>query len=148
MRERIKNLDATTAKGVLDTIAKTMEGRGYVSEWTPDMGHALRDAFGISPDLESVSDAELARQALFVLAEHSDYCHPIRALTEGPTPERFGMEMTIALVPAVLLVLQTHVRFKRDKTGKWEILIEKKPTQTELLKPLVDKLLSWISGGQ
>jgi hypothetical protein len=44
----------------------------------------------------------------------------------------------------VLVVLQTHVKFERDKAGRWSVKIEKKPTDNSLLKPLVQKLLSFI----
>lgn len=149
MRRMIETLDDTTVKGILARVAASLEQKEAVTEWSPEMGQALRDAFGAPSQTTPVSEGELARQALALLAEDPAYRELIRALIEGPAPERFGLEITaIAMVPVVLLVLQTHVRFKRDKAGKWEILIEKKPTQTALLKSLIEKLLSWISGAQ
>lgn len=44
---------------------------------------------------------------------------------------------------AVLFVLGTHVVFERDKTGKWRFKVEKKPTDTTLLKALMQKLLGF-----
>jgi hypothetical protein len=40
----------------------------------------------------------------------------------------------------MLVVLQTHVLFERDRDGKIHIKIEKKPTRDSLLKDLVQKL--------
>lgn len=146
MREMIEDLDDRKALNILATIAATLKEKGYKSEWTLDIGRALQEALQTAPREETVSEGDVARQALLFLAEDPDYREPIRALSRGPAPERFDIGLGIALVPAVLLILQTHVRIKKDKAGKWEILIEKKPTQTNLLKPLVEQLLSWIQG--
>ena len=53
---------------------------------------------------------------------------------------------TTLTVAAVLLVLQTHIRFARGKDGRWTLTVEKKPTDEALLKPLVQKLLSLFPG--
>ena len=42
---------------------------------------------------------------------------------------------------AVLIVLQTHVKFERTPDGKWSLKVEKKPTSDSLLKGLVQKLI-------
>jgi len=49
------------------------------------------------------------------------------------------------LTTAVLIALQTHLRFERDKKGQWALHVEKRPTKDALLKPLVEKLLGFIS---
>jgi len=66
-------------------------------------------------------------------------------LVNFPTTGKFfaGAE-TVAIVVAALVALQTHVRFERDKDGRWSIKIEKKSTSDALLKPLVQKLLAFI----
>jgi len=50
----------------------------------------------------------------------------------------------LALATAVLIVLQTHVRFQRDAQGKWTLTIEKKPASDSLLKDLAQKLLAYL----
>jgi len=145
MREIIEGLEDSRAKTVLAKIAETLKGRGYEIAWSPEMGQALRDAFKPDVRLQPDSEGDLARQALLVLAEDPVYCEPIRALIQGPSPDRFGMDAgTITLIPAVLLVLQTHIKIKRNAAGKWEFLFEKKPAHAEILKQLISKLLGWI----
>jgi hypothetical protein len=145
MREIIEGLEDSRAKTILTKIAETLKRRGYESEWSAEMGPALRDAFQPDVCLQPVSEGDLARYALLVLAEDPVYCELIRALVQGPSPERFGVDAsTITLIPAVLLVLQTHIKIKRNAAGKWEFLFEKKPTHAEILKPLISKLLGWI----
>ena len=94
----------------------------------------------------SVFEGDLARQALFLLAddpENRDAAHrpdrrPPAGVVRGRPPG------TVALVAAMLVVLQTHVLFERDRDGKIHIKIEKKPTRDSLLKNLVQKLFGFF----
>jgi hypothetical protein len=49
---------------------------------------------------------------------------------------------TAAVIAGVLIALQTKVKFKRNKDGTWEVLLEKGATSLSMLRPLVDKLLA------
>lgn len=91
----------------------------------------------------ATSDGELARAALLLVASDPDHSAGIQALLEHGASEGFAALETAALVSAVLIALQTHVRFERDKQGKWTVKIEKKPTDASLLKELVKKLTSF-----
>jgi hypothetical protein len=51
------------------------------------------------------------------------------------------------VVAAVLVVLQTHVKFDRDKDGRWSLKIEKKPAGDKLLANLAGKFLSLFGRG-
>lgn len=145
MREIIEGLEDFRATTVFTKFAETLKGRGSEITWSPEMRLALRDAFDPDACTKPVSDGDIARQALLILAEDSAYREPIRALIQGPSPERFGVDPgTITLITAVLLVLQIHIKIKRDAAGKWEFLFEKKPTDAEILKPFISKLLGWI----
>jgi len=68
-----------------------------------------------------------------------------RCLIEGPPPKSFEVvgAGTVALLAAMLVVLQTHVLFERGRDGKIHIKIEKKPTRDSLLNDLVQKLLGF-----
>ncbi len=148
MREIIEGLEDYRAKDILAKIAETLKRRGYENSWSPEMGPALRDTFKPDDCLQPVSEGDLARHALLILAEDPIYREPIRSFIQGPSPERFGIDAgTVWLIPAVLLVLQTHIKVRRNGAGKWEFLLEKKSTDIELLKPLISKLLGWIQGG-
>ena len=57
--------------------------------------------------------------------------------------QKFDFGASIALTAAVLIVLQTRVKFERGRDGKYSLLVEKKPTSDALLKGLVQKLLSY-----
>ena len=92
----------------------------------------------------SVSEGDLARQALLLLADDPQNREALAALIAGPPPESFEVVGTVALVAAMLVVLQTHVLFERDKDGKIHIKIEKKPTRDSLLKDLVQKLFGFF----
>ena len=67
------------------------------------------------------------------------------AFIEGDAPESFSIGLDAAVIAGVLIALQTHVKFERDKDGKLTWKIEKKPTSEALLKPLVEKLLGFTS---
>ena len=58
--------------------------------------------------------------------------------------QRFEPVTTVVVIAAALIALQTHVRFERGTDGKLSFLIEKKATKDTLLKPLVEKLISYL----
>jgi hypothetical protein len=58
--------------------------------------------------------------------------------------QRYLDPVTIGLVTAALLVLQTHVKFKRDHTGKWSLEVDKKSSSDSTLKLLVQRLLPFL----
>lgn len=144
MKDLIQSLDDATARRVLATFARA-QATPAETALTPELRQALRE-FATGPETAAVSASEgdLARAALLLLADDPQQQPMLTALIEGPAPTRFGVLETVAIVSAVLVVLQTHVKFERDKAGRWSVKIEKKPTDNSLLKPLVQKLLSFI----
>lgn len=87
------------------------------------------------------SDGDLARVALLFIASDRDHCIGLQAMLDQPKMESFAVLETAAVVAAVLIALQTHVKFERDKDGRWIAKIEKKPTDPGLLKDLIKRLL-------
>jgi len=150
MDDMIRGLDDSQAVRVLTTFARVRLRAGGVAEteWTPELDRALRQDFPAEADAgraASVSEGDLARQALLLLADDPQNRDALAALIAGPPPESFEVVGTVALLAAMLVVLQTHVLFERDKDGKIHIKIEKKPTRDNLLKDLVQKLLGFFS---
>jgi hypothetical protein len=148
--DTIRELDNSQAVRVLTAFARARLRGGGVgeTEWTPELDRALRLEFPTETkagQAASVSEGDLARQALLLLADDPQDRETLAALIEGSPPESFEVlgVGTVALVAAVLVVLQTHVIFERDKNGKIYIKIEKKPTSDGLLKELVQKLLGF-----
>jgi hypothetical protein len=143
VKDLIKSLDDATARRVLDSIARAQTASAETA-LTPELRQALGD---FATDIETATipagDGDLARAALLLLADDPQQQPILTALIEGPAPAQFGPIKNAVVVAAVLLVLQTHVRFERDKDGRWSLKIEKKPTDNSLLKILVQKLLSF-----
>ena len=150
MDDRIRGPDDAQAVRVLATFARAWLRAGGVAEteWTPELDRALRQDFPAEADAgraASVSEGDLARQALLLLADDPQNREALAALIEGPPPESFEVVGTVALFAATLVVLQTHVLFERDRDGKIHIKIEKKPTRDSLLKDLVQELRGFFS---
>jgi hypothetical protein len=148
--DMIRGLDDSQAVRVLTTFARVRLRAGGVAEteWTPELDRALRQDFPAEADAgraASVSEGDLARQALLLLADDPQNREALAALIEGPPPQSFEVVSTVALLAATLVVLQTHVLFERDRDGKIHIKIEKKPTRDSLLKDLVQKLFGFFS---
>jgi hypothetical protein len=146
----IRRMDNSRAVRVLTTFAKARLRAGGVAEteWTPELDRTLRMGFPAETDAgraASVSEGDLARQALLLLADDPQYRETLAALIEGSPPESFEVvgAGTVALLAAVLVVLQVHVLFERDRDGHIHIKIEKKPTRANLLKDLVQKLVGF-----
>ena len=116
---------------------------GLVLELKDGLAEALTEAFDVERDIPS-KHADLARSAIDLLAADKQYSGEVQALLSGPAPERFAVVEGALVVTSALVVLQTHVRFERKENGKWTVRIEKKPTDTALLKTLVSKLLAFM----
>jgi hypothetical protein len=79
-----------------------------------------------------------------VLAEDPESRKRIEAMAAGAagSAQKFDFG-TMGITAAVLIILQTHVRFDRHSDGTWSMKLEKKPTSDTLLKGLVQKLISF-----
>ena len=143
MEDLINSLDDATAVRILGILARRSSG-GRQTELTPEIRRSLQEEFGVAPAPDRPSEGDLARQALIVLAQDPETYEAITALSKGPPPQRFEPVATVVIVAAALIALQTHVRFERSTGGKLSLLIEKKPTKDTLLKPLVQKLISYL----
>ena len=67
----------------------------------------------------------------------------IDAMTSQPPAQRLGLVETAAVIGAVLFVLGTHIKIERNAQGAWTVKVEKKPTDSTLLKSLMEKLLGF-----
>jgi hypothetical protein len=145
MAVSIQTLDDATAIRIVKRIAGLRPAPGGERlALTPDLGEALVDEFQITGAAgEKVSEGELARQALLVLAEDPEMAKSIDRMASTPPEGAQTFDFGIGLTVAVLIVLQSHVKFNRRPDGKWSLSLEKKPTSDSLLKGLVQKLVSF-----
>jgi hypothetical protein len=58
--------------------------------------------------------------------------------------QRYLDASSILLTTAVLVALQTRIKFKRDHTGKWSIEVEKKSAGDGAIKVVVERLLALL----
>jgi hypothetical protein len=64
-------------------------------------------------------------------------------MTSQPPAQHFGLVETAVVMGAVLFVLGTHIKIERNARGAWTVKVEKKPTDSTLLKSLMEKLLGF-----
>jgi hypothetical protein len=147
MDDLILSLSDEKAEAVLAAMMQPLaRGGEYETGLTPGLGRALGEAFGVGPgEGKPASEGDVARQALLVLAQDPAKHQALAALIEGDTPRSFSVGLDVAVIAGVLILLQTHVKIEKGKDGKTSWKIEKKPTSDKLLKPLIEKLLGWIS---
>jgi hypothetical protein len=144
---RIAQLSDADARRLLITLTRPLaEDPARTIPADAALVQALTAAFGAPATPVPPDEGDLARAALRLLAADPATAPRLTALLDGPRPERFIDTNTIALTTAVLLALQLHVRIKR-KDGQWELLIEKPSMSGTVLKPLVDKLVAFLSRG-
>lgn len=110
---------------------------GVVTELSPELRSALADFATATP--APPSDRDAASLAVELLESDPVTAARLRNL---PSPRTFIDGPTITVTAAVLIALQTHVRFERTPDGKWSILIEKQPTSDTILGQLVSALLA------
>jgi hypothetical protein len=150
LEDTIPKLDDDRAKRVLAAIGLGLRpAEGTEVAWSPELGRALQAAFGAeldaSPTPEGhVSEGDLAREALLVLAQDPQYREPVAALIRGPEPQKLGIVTTVVIIAGALIALQTKFKFKRNKDGTFEVLLEKGALPATVLKPLVEKLLALV----
>lgn len=148
MGERIESLDDKASCRVLAAVARAQASRGTVeTAWTQAIADAVAGTFSAAtPAGPPPGDGDLARAALLVLAEDPRHAETIRTLASGHEAKSFVFGETVAVLTAALVVLQTRVRFSRDKDGKFTLVVEKAAASDGLLKALAEKLLSFASG--
>lgn len=141
---RIADLDDDEAVRFVTLLAKA-EGGPTDIEVTSARRAALRDTFDAAPD-PSAEAGDLARAVLQLHAQDPANRDMLAQLLNGSSPERFLNGTTIALGTAVLVLLQTHLRFERDADGNWTVVIEKEAASTDLLRSVVQKYLGFDDG--
>jgi hypothetical protein len=135
----IATLNDVTAKQILATVVRAHMRSGVQAPAAdPELQHALSDAFAIAPADATVSQGDLARQALALYAEDPDTREAILRLREEYENTSFSVGgVDIALFTLAIVALQTHVRIDRDPKGKWSVHVEKKPLKDNLLVSFV-----------
>lgn len=104
-----------------------------------------RRGLDIQPSGETVTDGDMARCALSLLANDPRYGEVIARMAEQPSMTRFAEPITtMLLAAAVVVVLQTRFKFKRSKDGKVSIEIDKKAAGDEVVLTFLKKFLSWL----
>jgi hypothetical protein len=94
----------------------------------------------------SAKAGDLARAVLQLHAQDLDNRATLAQLLNGFPPERFLNGTSIALGTAVLILLQTLVRFERDNDGNGSVVIEKEAASSDLLRTVVQKYLGVEDG--
>jgi hypothetical protein len=143
LEQQIEALDDTTAARLLRVFARANSATEQGLALTADLKEGLEKCADVTPlTAAPINEGDMARSALLFLGSEPDYREGLAALVANPPPQRMlGPWETMALASAVLVVLQTHFKFERDKQGRWTVNLEKKPTNTELLTAVIQKLL-------
>ena len=127
-------------------VENELGAEDFAEELPAGLNDALEKEFDLSAAAGPVSDGDMARQALLLLAHDPDRVQKIMAL-ERSHPKSFGPVTAIVLTAAVVAVLKTGVKSQRLPNGEWKLEIDSPSLDKETLKGFVDKLLSWIPKG-
>ena len=142
MQELIKSLDDATAIRVLQAYSTAQSRHGdYQTQWSGELRQYLVEQVELSAVPDAVTEGNLAREALLLLAYEPENQEPLTALIQSASPEKFLDAGTVAIGVAALIALQTHVKFERTKEGKIHFKLERKPLPAEL----IGKLISFFS---
>jgi len=150
--ELISGLDDERAVRILEAVTQARVRRGeQPPEWGDEAAKGLREAFGVpqpgGPVMGGpVTGGDVARAALLVMAEEPETRQAIETMARHMPASRqaFVEPSTVALTAALFVVLQSHVELKRGPDGKWSFAYIKKEAPVELLKPLLEKVVSWL----
>jgi hypothetical protein len=140
--------DDSTSISILKSIAQARLGpEAGVLPPTPELRSALAAEFG-SADAALASEGELARVALDLLRQDAAFAEPTQLTSsqggDAASRQRYVEPVTIGLVTAAVLALQTRVKFKLDDSGKWSIEVDKRSSGDAAVKLLVQRLLPYL----
>ncbi len=143
MGSSIAGLSDADAINVLRVIvANTCEGAS--GDINKEMTHALVEEFSVvAHETTSVSEGELARQALSVLAKEPSQEKVISALIDGPKPEAMSAFASIAVGALVVMVLKSHFDLAY-KDGKISFKWQSKAWTAKDVNSLVEKLFPFL----
>jgi len=145
--ERVDRMKSSDACALLSEIARSVESAGTPqTEWDLEQKLALKEAFGIRAALLKTNEEDIAREALKVALLDDNLRRRIEVIIDDVEPRKYDLVSTSVIV-AAFIVLQTRIKFKWDSEGKRSLTIEKKAADKALLKPLVERLLSYIPKG-
>ena len=152
MEEAIRALQDDDAIRILSLIAKHELGAEESGAETPaGLEDALAIEFEISAAGESVSDGEMARQALMLLAQDSKFEKVITTMTTnvGHRTKEFAVDpvTAIALSTACIMVLKSYVKVEYNEEDGWGVKFESKPLDKDILKGYVKKLVGFLTKG-
>jgi hypothetical protein len=85
-------------------------------------------------------DGELARRVLLSAADGPGVAAAVEKVAEGKEAEVFGDPLTIAVVTAAVVVLNTH-GYVRYQNGKWDVNLTVRPLSAGTLRAIVSGLL-------
>ncbi len=147
--EKIDLISDQEAGRAVKALAETMlqQNPEVETEWDLELKTALRDISGVKPAANTSSEGEVARAALRLAITSPEMRDRLEVYLDQPQGSQFGVATSLALIVAALVILQTRVHIKRSETGGWTIDIKKEPTSDELIKPLLEKMLGFISTG-
>ena len=158
MKELINSLSDQAAVQILATIAKHHpQGEPTESLDLTELTQTLPETADAQPVDTAVSDGEMARAALLILAQDEELQGIIKTLAEAAQGqgEVTGDYRTFAVDPvvgagiatAIIFVLKTSGKIERDENGKLKWHVAWESLDKSLLKQFVDKLLTWIPSG-
>ena len=124
------------ARQILQTIAVS----------NPDYA-AFQANYADAGEADKTLPPELLQDTLSALAEDSNLSASIEALRNNPEAGKsFTTGGEIATLVAVAFLLRTHIKLKRNTSGKWEFLVEHKPGDSKLISGVLTKLGQWMGG--
>jgi hypothetical protein len=150
MADLISFLDDSTATRILESISRAHGGGpSGESELSEALREAMREESGVQPTPNPVSDGDVARAALQVLAQNDDFEKIIKTMAKNPPPEKLGIPVTeLALLTAVVFVLKSEFEIKRDKSGRYSFLFRSKPLDKSILKEFITQVSNWLPKGR
>lgn len=142
MNEAIEKLDDQTAVKVLQAFGSGPLREVKPPELSTSLQQELKKEFAITEPEASVSEGDLARAALLVLAndpDHPEYREAIAALIKSPSPE------VMAISPAIMVVstLCVAALMTRIEIDTEHVKIKKPGLPPNYLVSLVEKLVGF-----
>ena len=140
-QRKIQPAEDERALRILSLLGEAHQGEVPAGEARAELTRALGQVVDTA-DVPAPSDAEAAGMALQLLADDPRFAGSIEAMKSGPQTKAMGPGVVegASLIAGLLMALQTHFEFARDKDGRWSFKIKKKATSDAVLKPLIKKL--------
>lgn len=150
IKDRIAGLDDEEAIKMLNTVAKPYAAEGVAeSTLEQDQVSALMHTLRVAPASPELTDGEMARRGLLLMAQSPEFAEEIEEFLLRPDMRVVQEETPVQILDSqtLLYALKTSVNFERSVDGQTTVRVTPLRPDTQIIRGFVEGLLTKLPPG-